>query len=340
MSTNQTLPQKTAGLSATAAKINRFLDRLMPIIAPLGVALGLLLSFFFIKFRPFIPWIFGTITLSGALKLKARELVLAVKNPLPIVFFFVTAHFFMPLVVLFLSSVIFGNDADTISGYVLLYSVPTAVSGFIWVTIYRGDSALTLALILLDTILAPVVVPGTVRLFLGTQVTMDMSGMAISLIYMVVIPTIIGVALNEMSRGAVPKAIGPYMGPLSKICLIVVIAANSAAVASQINPQNKRLWIIGAVCIGFVVLGFSCAKLMGILARRLGILGKSSKGKEVSLFFASGLRNTSAAMTLGIDFFPGPAALPAVLGIVFQQTICALMAKLYMGKISSEDEKS
>jgi predicted Na+-dependent transporter len=126
------------------------------------------------------------------------------------------------------------------------------------------------------------------------------------------------------------------MGPISKICLILVIAANGAAVAPQINPQNPRLWIIGAVCVCLVILGFSFGKFTGFLSQRLGFLGIRKREKQVTLFFASGLRNTSAAMTLGIDFFPGPAALPAVLGIMFQQTTCALMAKFLLGKVPAD----
>jgi tagaturonate reductase len=126
------------------------------------------------------------------------------------------------------------------------------------------------------------------------------------------------------------------MGPVSKLCLILVISANCAAVAPQFNPQNIRIWIIAGICICFSVLGFSLGKLTAFLGRRLGFFGKGDKEKEISIFLASGLRNTSAAMTLSIDFFSPAAAVPAVLGIMFQQTICALMGRLFMGKVSRE----
>jgi len=245
----------------------------------------------------------------------------------------------MPVVALFLSGLIFGNDPEVISGYVLVYAAPTAVSGFIWVSIFRGDPALILALILLDTVLAPLVVPGTVRILLGAEIMMDMTGMAVSLIYMIVIPTIIGVALNEFSKGLVPKKISPYMAPFSKICLVLVIAANSAAIAPQVDLRNPRIWFIGGVCIGFTVISFTFGKLTGLLCRKIGFAKNAGREKEVSVFFASGLRNTSAAMTLAIDFFPGPAALPTILGIMFQQTICALMGKIYMGKNKPQENK-
>jgi predicted Na+-dependent transporter len=289
----------------------------------------MLFPVFFIKLRPYVPWIFGIMTLSGALKLKVRDLGQTARHPLPIVFFLVSARIITPIMVFLLGTLFFGGDADTISGYVLIYAVPTAVSGFVWVTIFRGDPALSLGLILLDTILAPFVVPGTVRLLLGTKIVLDMYGMSLSLMYMVVIPTIVGIALNEVSRGAAPKIAGPYLTPLAKICMIIVICANVAAVTDQIRFISSRFWIVGAACVFFSVLGFVVGKLAGLF-------GKFDRDKQVSLFYAVGLHNTSAAMTLGIQFFPGPAALPAVLGIIFQQTIAALMGRVFIGKVPEE----
>ncbi|AEF83063.1 bile acid:sodium symporter family protein [Leadbettera azotonutricia] len=309
---------------------NRVLERFMPILTPIGVILGMLLPGFFIKLRPFVPWIFGIMTLSGALKLKVRDLGQTARHPLPIIFFLLTARIITPVMVFLLGALFFGSDADTISGYVLIYAAPTAVSGFVWVTIFRGDPALSLGLILLDTLLAPFVVPGTVRLLLGTRIVLDMYGISLSLMYMVVIPTIIGVALNELSRGAAPRIAGPYLTPLAKICMIIVICANVAAVTDQIHFISSRFWIVGAACIFFSVLGFVVGKLAGLL-------GKFDRGKQVSLFYSVGLHNTSAAMTLGIEFFPGPAALPSVLGIIFQQTIAALMGRVFMGKNPADE---
>ena len=318
-------------VAETANKVNQFLERIMPLLTPLGVVLGVVLHSVFLELRPFVTLLFAIITLAGALKLRIRELGKAASSPFPPLFFFLTAHILMPFVIFLLSSLIFRNDHDTVSGYVLLYSAPTAVTGFIWVSIFRGDPALSLALILLDTILAPLVVPGTVRLLVGSHITLDMTGMALSLIYMVVIPTILGVALNELSKGKIPAIVSPYLTPFSKICMILVISANVSAVASQFHPNNIRLWIIAVVCIGFSVLSFTGAKFACMAA-------KLDREKQTSLFFASGLRNTNAAMTLAIQFFPGSAALPAVLGVMFQQTIAAFMGRLLLGKREDREQ--
>jgi predicted Na+-dependent transporter len=107
--------------------------------------------------------------------------------------------------------------------------------------------------------------------------------------------------------------------------MITVVAANSAAVAPQVRFDNPRLWIVGAVCIFLSVLGFAVGNIAALL-------GRFNKEKRVSFFFSVGLHNTSAAMTLGIEFFPGPAALPSVLGIMFQQSIAAIVGRIFLGK--------
>jgi len=308
-----------------AGKINRVLEKLMPLITPMGVISGVVFPGFFVILRPYIIFIFAVMTFSGALNLRPRDLGKAASSPAPLLIFFFSAHVFMPVVVLFLSRLFFRDDSNTISGYVMVYSAPTAVTGFIWATIFRGNLALSLALIMLDTILAPIVMPGTVRLLVGTSVSIDMTGMAVSLLFMVVVPTIIGVFTNELSRGRIPALACPYLTPFSKICMLLVIAANSAAIAHQIRLDNPRLPIIVAACLCFSVLSFSTAKLASVA-------GRVGKDKQISLFFASGLRNTSVAMTLAINFFPPAAALPAILNILFQQIMAAFSSRLLIGK--------
>jgi predicted Na+-dependent transporter len=156
-----------------------------------------------------------------------------------------------------------------------------------------------------------------------------MTGMALSLVYMIVIPTVVGVSMNELSKGKLPAVIGPWLSPVSKLCMIPVIAANAAAVSGQIRLDNPRLWGIIGVCIFFNVFGFFCGKLIAFMA-------KFEKAKQTTFFLATGLRNNSAAMILGISFFPAAVALPAVLGIMTQHTIAALIGRLLTGKKDSK----
>jgi len=304
--------------------INNFMGRFIPITTPLAVALGFFFPFVFINMRPFVPLMFGLMTFSGALKLKVTELGNAVKSPLPIVLFFLVSHVLMPLAAFFSSSFIIDNP-DIVTGFVILFAAPTAVSGFIWVTIFKADKALGLTLILLDTILAPLIVPATVYILMGSGVVMDMSGIAVSLLFMIVIPTIIGVALNETSKGKIPSVICPVLDPFARICFMIVIAANSSSVAHNIRFNDPIVWITGLLCIVLTTFSFLLAKLNGII-------GKCGDEKSASLIIAGGLRNNSSVMTIAVTFFPELTVLPTLLSIIFQQTIAAIMGRLLIKK--------
>jgi tagaturonate reductase len=305
-------------------KVNNLLGRFIPVTTPLAVAFGFFLSDTFIHLRPFVPWLFGMMTFSGALKLKATELGNAVKKPVPILLFFFTSHVIMPVAALLTSSSLIANP-DVITGFVILFAGPTAVSGFIWVTIFKGDKALGLTLILLDTLLAPLIVPATVYIFKGSGVVMDMTGIAISLLFMIVIPTIIGVTLNETSKGKIPAAVCPVLDPLSKICLLFVIAANTSAVAPNVQFNDPLVWKTAMFCVILTTIGF-------LLARLNGIIGKCSNEKNIALVVSGGMRNNSAVMTIAVTFFPEMTVLPALLSIILQQAIMAIMGRLLVKK--------
>ena len=309
---------------STLNNINRCLDRLIPVTTPFAVALGLFLPDVFTHLRPFVIWLFGMITFSGALKLTAGELEAAVRSPVPILLFFFSNHILMPAAALFSSSLVFTNP-DIITGFVLLFAGPTAVSGFIWVVIFKGDKALSLTLILLNTLLEPLIVPATISVLMGSKITMDMGGIMLSLLFMVVVPTIIGVTINETSRGKITQVICPGLDPFSKICLMLVIAANSSAVAPIIRFNDPLVWSIALLCITLTTTGFLLAKLNGMI-------GKFGEQKGISLILAGGLRNNSAVMTIAVTFFPEATVLPALLSIIFQQTIAAVMGKLVIKK--------
>ena len=308
-----------------ANSVSKIIDQGMPLLPFIGFVLGFLLPRLFIGVNNLVPWIFGIMTLSGAMNLRFRELGRAASSPRPFLYFFLTTRIFMPLAVFLLTSLVFKNDPDSISGLVLIYAVPMAVTSFIWVTICKGDIALILAFILLDTLLAPLAVPGTIRLLLGTRISLDVTGMALSLVFIIVIPTIIGVILNESSRGKIPAVINPWLSPVTKLSIILLIAANAAYVAPQIRLDNPRLWIISAACILFNILGFTSGRIMGIL-------GKFDMQKQIAFSMGAGLRNNSVAMVLGIQFFAPPAALPAVMGVMTQHIIAGIMGRFLMKK--------
>jgi predicted Na+-dependent transporter len=164
-----------------------------------------------------------------------------------------------------------------------------------------------------------------VALLVGARIEMDARGIALGLVLMVLLPTVLGIIINETSHGKIPAILGPPLAPVAKVCLFLIVAGNTAAAAPSVNLKNPETWIVAGVCLALGILAYLLAKPAARLAR----LGTD---KTVSVVVACGMRNISAGATIAIQFFPPEAALPCLLGIVFQQTLAAIMGKALLGR--------
>jgi BASS family bile acid:Na+ symporter len=298
-------------------KLNKALEKFMPFLTPTGVALGLIFSAQLHSYSYLAIWIFAAMSFAGAIGSNFKDLGKVMMHPLPIVINFVILHMLMPLVGWAVGSIFFPGDDLTQTGFVLLFVIPTGVISLIWVTIYKGNLALTLALILLDTLLSPVIVPFSLSVLVGAKVQMDVWDIMKGLMYMVVIPSIVGMAMNQLTKGKIKLVWGPNLAPFSKLGLFVVVALNSAVVAPYLSQMNSKL-------VAILLLALICAPIgytAGWMASRAF---KWSPQVTVALTFNSGMRNLSAGAVLAVSFFPPPVALPVIAGMMFQQIIASI----------------
>jgi predicted Na+-dependent transporter len=54
---------------------------------------------------------------------------------------------------------------------------------------------------------------------------------------------------------------------------------------------------------------------------------KREEGDVISLTFSGGMRNISAGAVIAVQYFPGPVAVPVVVGMLFQQILASLYSK-------------
>ena len=164
---------------------------------------------------PYVPLVFAFMTFIGGLKSSFRDIARGVPQPpapagLPCDAPPGTA----PAAACGLGRLLFPDNPNVVTGMVLEFSVPAAVVGLMWVSIYRGNSPLSLALVILDTLLAPFLIPLTLRLLVGSQVAIDTSRMMEELIFMIALPALLAMVLNQLSRDRVketwPARLAPY----------------------------------------------------------------------------------------------------------------------------------
>ncbi|WP_235848453.1 bile acid:sodium symporter family protein [Litchfieldia alkalitelluris] len=297
--------------------LNKFLEKHMPLITPIGVIIGVLFAGNLEGFAFLIPWIFAFITFSGSLSSNFSSLQRVVAHPFPLLIAMFILHIIMPLWAWSIGFITFHGDIYTMTGLILGMIIPTGITSFLWVTIYRGNIALTLSIILIDTLLSPFIVPLTLSLFVGERVEMDIIHIMKGLLGMVVVPSLIGMLLNQLTKGKVRDVWSPRLSPFSKLCLGIVVMINGAVVAPYLRNIDVKL-------VGIAVTVFIIAFTGYLFSFLLSTLLKRDKETVIALTFSGGMRNISAGAVLAVSYFPAAVAVPVVIGMLFQQILASL----------------
>lgn len=301
--------------------INRWLNRMMPLITPVSIIIGVIFASRLSSLTYLTPWLFAFMTFIGSIGLGLKDFMNVLKKPLPLLVCLFILHLAMPLIAMAFGYFFYAGDIHMITGLILAATIPTGISSFVWVSIYKGNIALTLSIILIDTMLAPFIVPGILSWLIGADVQLDVAAMMSSLFWMIVVPSLIGMALNEWSKGAIAPAWGSKLNPFSKLMMASIVAINGSVVAPYLKNISLRLAGLAVIIIVIASIGY----LLGLGFSRL--MGWNYADK-VALIFNGGMRNISAGAVLAVTYFPAPVAVPVVLGMLFQQTLASLVGFL------------
>lgn len=302
-------------------RMNKFLEKWMPAVTPACLLAGVLLAGAIGKFIFIVPWIFAFMTFAGSLGSNFRDVGHVFRHPLPLVVIMFLLHVWMPLIAYALANLFFASDPYFVTGIVLEFVVPVGIVSFLWVSIYGGNGAFTLSLILIDTLVAPFLVPLSLHVLIGSDVKMDPWGMMREMLLMVALPAFLGIVLNQVTKGGVKTSLAPKLAPFSKLALICVVTLNSTKVAPFFHRMTPALIGVALLVLAIASTGY----LWGWLAARLL---RRSKEELVCFVFNSGMRNISVGAVIAGAYFPGEVMFPVMIGTLFQQLLAGLYAAL------------
>ena len=298
-------------------RINIILEKQMPLIAPFSLLLGVAFAPFFIHLQLFVPWLFALMTFSGSLGAGFRDMKKAIQSPVPLFCTLFLLHVWMPLTALAAGRLLFGSNPHLVTGMVLEFTIPTSVVCIIWVSIYRGNAALSLSVLLIDTLLSPILTPLSLKLYLGSSTAIAPLDMIRDLLLMVAFPTLLAMSLNQYTKGEIKNTLSPKLAPFSKISLMLVVIINSSKAAPLFKAVTLKLFAVAITMLILAASGF----VFGITAAKIL---KQKQAETVSLAFGSGMRNISAGAVIAAQYFPAEVLFPVMICTVFQQILAAL----------------
>lgn len=201
--------------------------------------------------------------------LSVRDFTRVLAMPWPVFAGMVLQFSVMPVVGMSIAAA-FGFEPEIAAGVILIGSVPGGVASNLMTYLARGDVALSVTMTACSTLLSPVMTPLIMKLLAGRLVPIDFWEMMLSILNMVIVPTVAGLIANRIlySRAAWLQRVGP-------VALIAVASSLAAAGVSLVNervlsgglPEPVVDWVLalrGGALIGLLLLAAVAAAKLAV----------------------------------------------------------------------------
>lgn len=302
-------------------RIDKALSHHMIWLVLSALALGILLPEPFAPLRAFAALLMAIMTFCSSLSGGFRQIGHVLVHPLPTFVILLLLHIVMPTIGLMIGRFFLPHDPLFMTGIVLQLSISSAVSALMWVSTFGGNFPLCLAVILLDTLLSPVIIPLMLRVLIGSVVRLDVSAMMWDLVIMVAIPAVLAMLLNQSTHGWAGETLKPRLSLVSKAALFILVVANATGCAPFLRNLNGTLVLVIALIFFLCLTGF----LMGYLCARFLKLDFPTC---CTMTISSGMRNNSIGIVLASEFFPPDVLFPVSLAPLFSQLTTSIVVRL------------
>lgn len=273
------------------------------VILVTAIALFLPKSFDWIATTSITPML-GVVMFGMGLTLKPTDFKPVLLRPKDIIIGEMAQFIVMPLIAWALCQML-QLPTELALGVILVGCCPGGTASNVICFLAKGDIALSVAMTGVSTLLAPITTPALVYLLAGKEVNVDVIGMFMSIVQVVIIPIIIGFAVNKYFSKFTEK-VTPFLPAISTLAIAAIIGIIVSHNASNILSCSL---IVGVAVILHNVLGLTLGYLAGTL---LGL----QHDKRTAISIEVGMQNSGLATSLAATHF---AAFPlaAVPGAIF-----------------------
>lgn len=255
-----------------------------------AVALIIPASFTWMSTATITPML-GIVMFGMGLTLKPSDFKPILLHPKEIIIGTFAQFIIMPAVAWLLCKV-FQLPTELAIGVILVGCCPGGTASNVICYLAKGDTALSVAMTAVSTLLAPIVTPALVYLLAGESVNVDTIGMFISIIKVVILPILFGFIVNHYFKTFVQKVLPllPMISTLAIAAIIGIVVSHNA-----VNILSCSI-IVAIVVILHNLLGFTLGYLVG-----KGLKLKTDKRTAISI--EVGMQNSGLATSLATVHF-------------------------------------
>lgn len=296
----------------------------------LWVVLFSLLSFLypssFVWISNYISILLGIIMFGMGLTLSLNDFKAVFKQPKSVLIGVVGQYTIMPGLAYGLA-LLFQLPPEVAIGVILVGCCPGGTASNVMTYLAKGNTALSVAVTSIATLIAPFLTPVLIMLFASQWLEVSASSLLVSILKIVLLPIILGIIVKLLFKNGVEKSIKAL--PLISVIGIVAVAAGVVAVNAEsiADAALKMVFIVILHNLFGLFFGWFLARLFRL-----------DEGSQKALSIEVGMQNSGLGAALALAHFSPIAAVPSAIFSVWHNISGPLLAT-YWGKKHERKEK-
>lgn len=268
-----------------------------------------------------MDWFFALTMFGIGAVLQIDDFKRIAQKPLIVLIGSVTQFTVMPFGAFVVAKVL-GLPPEITVGLILTGSAPGAMASNVMSYIAKADTAYSVSLTTVSTLLCPILTPGLTFLLARSKLDVPFFAMVLSVVKMVVVPLFVGFGVRHYLKEKIEKILPIF--PAISVTFIIFICSLVIAMNKDYLAQ-----VTGAILVAGVVLN-----VYGMLAG-YGVASafQMDVRRRRTLAIEIGMQNAGLGTVLALKHFGEKAAMPAAIFVFICIITAALVAAIWQRRV-------
>ena len=271
----------------------------------------------FVALKAYMDWFFALTMFGIGVVLQVEDFKRIAQKPV-IVLIGSAAQFSLMPVGAFVLAKLFNLPPEIAVGLILTGSAPGAMASNVMSYIAKADTAYSVSLTTVSTLLCPLLTPGLTFLLAGSMLDVPFCKMVIHVILTVILPLFIGFAVRYFFNRKVEKILPVF--PAISVTFIIFICSLVIALNKSYLAQVTAVILAAGVVLN----------LYGMLAGYgIGSVFRMEVPRRRTLAIEIGMQNAGLGTVLALKHFGEKTAMPAAIFVFICIITASLMAAVW-----------
>ena len=271
----------------------------------------------FVALKSYMDWFFALTMFGIGVVLQVEDFKRIVQKPV-IVLVGSAAQFSIMPVGAFLLAKLFNLPPEIAVGLILTGSAPGAMASNVMSYIAKADTAYSVSLTTVSTLLCPVLTPGLTFLLAGSMLEIPFWDMVIYVILTVIVPLFIGFGVRHYFKSKVEKILPVF--PAISVTFIIFICSLVIALNKFYLAQVTAVIVMAGIVLN----------VYGMLAGYgVGSFFRMEVHRRRTLAIEIGMQNAGLGTVLALKHFSEKTAMPAAIFVFICIITASVMAAVW-----------